>query len=54
MIVRTATRIALLAAAGALAGPARYRCEDSMEQVAARDRLTGSDVRSQTVCKLVE
>jgi hypothetical protein len=31
-----------------------YRCEDAMEQVAARDMLTGSDVRSQTMCKPVE
>ena len=28
-----------------------YRCGDSMDQIAARDRTTGSDVRSQTRCE---
>jgi hypothetical protein len=28
-----------------------YRCEDSMDQVAARSTFTGSDVRSQTRCE---
>jgi hypothetical protein len=35
-------------------GEVVYRCEDAMEQIAARDMLTGSDVRSQTACKPVE
>jgi hypothetical protein len=32
----------------------RYRCEDAMDQIAGRDRITHSDVRSQTQCKPVE